>query len=139
MKENIEANRKRTTVQTYHISLIALLFLTKRIMSFLRPMLKNRCFNELEFRRMAEHAFKRRSAATTTNTVDDAKLYKTTTKNEDQFDLWSTTKMIPMKRYQFYNTLDNNALYQIVQGDLTDCCEIYKIKLQCVLIPKLLD
>jgi DNA polymerase-1 len=42
----------------------------------LRPMLKNRCtFNELEFRRMAEQfdaISKGDSAATTTNTVDDA-------------------------------------------------------------------
>jgi DNA polymerase-1 len=53
-------------------------------------MLKNRCtFNELEFRRMAEQfdAILKKGDCSNHNNTVDAKLYKTTTKNEDQFDL----------------------------------------------------
>jgi hypothetical protein len=69
-------------------------------MSFLRPMLKNRCtFNELEFRRMADNLtpFSKGDSAATTILLT-TKLYKTTTKNEDQFDLLEYYKMILMKR-----------------------------------------
>jgi DNA polymerase-1 len=88
-------------------------------------------FNELEFRRMAEQfdaIFKKGSAATVNNLVDEAKLYKKPqpkaygTKNEEQFDLFGST--IPDDdseevRHQYYNTLENTEhSYQIIQGDL---------------------
>jgi hypothetical protein len=68
--------------------LIALLFLTKRIMSFLRPMLKNRCtFNELEFRRMEQFdaIFKKAIPQQPQQILLTLSCIKTTTKNEDQF------------------------------------------------------
>ena len=85
-------------------------------------------FNELEFRRMAEQfdAIFRTPTATATEgmPVDEAKLYKKPQpKNEEQFDLFSST--IPadateeVAHQQFYNTLENTPhSYQIVQGDL---------------------
>jgi DNA polymerase-1 len=50
------------------------------------------------------------------NPVDDAKLYKTTTKKRDQFD---PVHAIRWNQYQYYNSLENTEhSYQIVQGDL---------------------
>jgi uncharacterized protein YfkK (UPF0435 family) len=67
-------------------------------------------------------------------------LKKSSKKNEDQFDLfwffgWRK------RRHQFYHTLENTEhSYQIVQGDLGEITFTkFKIKLQFVLIPKLLD
>jgi hypothetical protein len=57
-------------------------------MSFLRPMLKNRCtFNELEFRRMAEHAIQK-AIPQQPQQIVDAKLYKTTKKTKISLIFW---------------------------------------------------
>jgi hypothetical protein len=49
---------------------------------------------------MAEQfdAFSKKRFRSNHNKYYDAKLYKTTTKNEDQFDLFWNCAMIPMKR-----------------------------------------
>ncbi|MEL1239584.1 DNA polymerase I [Flavobacterium flavipallidum] len=85
-------------------------------------------FNELEFRRMAEQfdaIFKNPAQAFNNQEVpvDDTKLYKKPqAKNQDQFDLFSST--LPTHKnevvhQQFYSTLENTAhSYQIIQGDL---------------------
>ncbi|MBQ0907278.1 DNA polymerase I [Flavobacterium sp. F-328] len=82
-------------------------------------------FNELEFRRMAEQfdaIFKNPSQnSNTTEVANDAKLYKKSTKNDDQFDLFgaATTDEDATSRTAFYNTLATTPhAYQIIQGDL---------------------
>ncbi|MBC5862321.1 DNA polymerase I [Flavobacterium turcicum] len=82
-------------------------------------------FNELEFRRMAEQfdaIFKNPSQNNgTTEVTNDAKLYKKSTKNDDQFDLFgaATTDEDAVSRTTFYNTLATTPhAYQIIQGDL---------------------
>ncbi|MCF6140104.1 DNA polymerase I [Flavobacterium sp. K77] len=82
-------------------------------------------FNELEFRRMAEQfdaIFKNPSQNNNTPEVtNDAKLYKKSTKNDDQFDLFgtATTDEDAVSRTAFYNTLATTPhAYQIIQGDL---------------------
>lgn len=82
-------------------------------------------FNELEFRRMAEQfdaIFKNPSQnSNTTEVANDAKLYKKSTKNDDQFDLFgaATTDEDATSRTAFYNTLATTPhTYQIIQGDL---------------------
>lgn len=82
-------------------------------------------FNELEFRRMAEQfdaIFKNPSQNnSTTEVANDAKLYKKSTKNDDQFDLFgtATTDEDAVSRTAFYNTLATTPhAYQIIQGDL---------------------
>ena len=85
-------------------------------------------FHELEFRRMAEQfdaIFKSPSQAPQNETaaVDETKLYKKPSpKNEEQFDLFSST--LPthdseVSHLQFYSNLENTPhSYQIIQGDL---------------------
>ncbi len=82
-------------------------------------------FNELEFRRMAEQfdaIFKNPSQNnSTTDVANDAKLYKKSSKNDDQFDLFgaATTDEDATSRTAFYNTLATTPhAYQIIQGDL---------------------
>ncbi|MGZ9676862.1 DNA polymerase I [Flavobacterium sp. GNP001] len=82
-------------------------------------------FNELEFRRMAEQfdaIFKNQSQNNnTTEVANDAKLYKKSSKNDDQFDLFgaATTDEDATSRTSFYNTLATTPhAYQIIQGDL---------------------
>lgn len=82
-------------------------------------------FNELEFRRMAEQfdaIFKNPSQnSSTTEVANDAKLYKKSTKNDDQFDLFgaATNDEDASTRTSFYNTLATIPhAYQIIQGDL---------------------
>ena len=82
-------------------------------------------FNELEFRRMAEQfdaIFKKGGAPSQLNQVDEAKLYKKPTKNEDQFDLFGSTQNEESSdetRHQYYNSLENTVhFYQTIQGEL---------------------
>ncbi|MFN7099319.1 MAG: DNA polymerase I [Flavobacterium sp.] len=82
-------------------------------------------FNELEFRRMAEQfdaIFKNPSQNnSTTEVANDAKLYKKSTKNDDQFDLFgaATSGEDAVSRTAYYNTLATTPhAYQIIQGDL---------------------
>lgn len=82
-------------------------------------------FNELEFRRMAEQfdaIFKNPSQnSSTTEVANDAKLYKKSTKNDDQLDLFgaATNDEDASTRTSFYNTLATIPhAYQIIQGDL---------------------
>ena len=131
MKENIEANKEKgllsKTLATIILDCPVVFNETDYELSTPNVEKTDALFNELEFRRMAEQfdaIFKKGdSAATTTNTVDDAKLYKKPQpKNEDQFDLFGSTTANDSDeevRHQFYNTLDNTThSYQIVQGDL---------------------
>ncbi|MFV8361916.1 DNA polymerase I [Flavobacterium sp. ZT3P35] len=131
MKENIEANKEKgllsKTLATIILDCPVVFNETDYELSTPDVEKTDALFNELEFRRMAEQfdaIFKKGdSAATTTNTVDDAKLYKKPQpKNEDQFDLFGSTSANDSDeeaRHQFYNTLDNTThSYQIVQGDL---------------------
>jgi DNA polymerase-1 len=82
-------------------------------------------FNELEFRRMAEQfdaIFKKGEASTQLNQVEEAKLYKKPTKNEDQFDLFGSTQNEDTSdetRHQYYSSLENTEhFYQTIQGEL---------------------
>ena len=88
-------------------------------------------FNELEFRRMAEQfdaIFRKGGTSTQMNPVDEAKLYKKPlpkalgTKNEDQFDLFGSTKNDETSdetRHQYYSSLENTEhFYQTIQGEL---------------------
>ena len=131
MKENIEANKEKgllsKTLATIILDCPVVFNETDYELSTPNVEKTDALFNELEFRRMAEQfdaIFKKGdSAATTTNTVDDAKLYKKPQpKNEDQFDLFGSTSANDSDeeaRHQFYNTLENTThSYQIVQGDL---------------------
>ncbi|MFV8332755.1 DNA polymerase I [Flavobacterium sp. GSP14] len=131
MKENIEANKEKgllsKTLATIILDCPVVFNEPDYELSTPDVEKTDALFNELEFRRMAEQfdaIFKKGdSAATTTNTVDDAKLYKKPQpKNEDQFDLFGSTSANDSDeeaRHQFYNTLDNTThSYQIVQGDL---------------------
>ena len=131
MKENIEANKEKgllsKTLATIILDCPVVFNETDYELSTPNVEKTDALFNELEFRRMAEQfdaIFKKGdSAATPTNTVDDAKLYKKPQpKNEDQFDLFGSTSANDSDeeaRHQFYNTLENTThSYQIVQGDL---------------------
>jgi DNA polymerase-1 len=106
---------------------------------------KQMLFNELEFRRMANNLTpfsKGDSAATTTNTLTTLSCIKKTKKTKISLIFLSTSiNDSDEGRHQFYNTLDNTThSYQIVQGDLgLIAVAKFTIKLQCVLIPKLLD
>jgi DNA polymerase-1 len=82
-------------------------------------------FNELEFRRMAEQfdaIFKKGGTSTQLNQVEEAKLYKKPTKNEDQFDLFGSTQNEDTSdetRHQYYSSLENTEhFYQTIQGEL---------------------
>jgi len=82
-------------------------------------------FNELEFRRMAEQfdaIFRKGGSSTQMNPVDEAKLYKKPTKNEDQFDLFGSTQNdenSEENRHQYYSSLENTEhFYQSIQGEL---------------------
>ena len=130
MKENIEANKEKgllsKTLATILLDCPVVFDETDYELSTPDVEKTDALFNELEFRRMAEQfdaIFKKGETATTSGTVDDAKLYKKPQpKNEDQFDLFGST--IPDNtseetRHQYYNTLENTEhSYQIIQGDL---------------------
>ncbi|MFE3869862.1 DNA polymerase I [Flavobacterium sp. ZS1P70] len=130
MKENIEANKEKgllsKTLATILLDCPVVFDETDYELSTPDVEKTDALFNELEFRRMAEQfdaIFKKGGTATTSGTVDDAKLYKKPQpKNEDQFDLFGST--IPddtseETRHQYYNTLENTEhSYQIIQGDL---------------------
>lgn len=131
MKENIEANKEKgllsKTLATIILDCPVVFNETDYELSTPDVEKTDALFNELEFRRMAEQfdaIFKKGdSTATTTNPVDDAKLYKKPQpKNEDQFDLFGSITANDSDeeaRHQFYNTLENTAhSYQIIHGDL---------------------
>ncbi|MFE3846424.1 DNA polymerase I [Flavobacterium sp. LB3P45] len=130
MKENIEANKEKgllsKTLATILLDCPVVFDETDYELSTPDVEKTDALFNELEFRRMAEQfdaIFKKGGTATTSGTVDDAKLYKKPQpKNEEQFNLFGST--IPddtseETRHQFYNTLENTEhSYQIIKGDL---------------------
>jgi hypothetical protein len=55
--------------------------------------------------------YSKRNTDNTTTTTDDSKLYKTTGKNEDQFDLFGSATQMQNSNYhqQYYNTLENTT------------------------------
>ena len=131
MRENIEANKEKgllsKTLATIILDCPVVFNETDYELSTPDVEKTDALFNELEFRRMAEQfdaIFKKGgNATTTTNPVDESKLYKKPQpKNEDQFDLFgsaTTDDSSDEARHQFYSTLENTAhSYQIVQGDL---------------------
>ncbi len=131
MRENIEANKEKgllsKTLATIILDCPVVFNETDYELSTPDVEKTDALFNELEFRRMAEQfdaIFKNGGTATTTsNTIDNAKLYKKPQpKNEEQFDLFGSAIQDDSSeetRHQYYNTLENTAhSYQIVQGDL---------------------
>ena len=131
MKENIEANREKgllsKTLATILLDCPVIFDETDYELSTPDVEKTDALFNELEFRRMAEQfdaIFKKGGSATSTsNPVDETKLYKKPQpKNEEQFDLFGSAIQDDSSeetRHQYYNSLENTEhSYQIIQGDL---------------------
>ena len=130
MKENIEANKEKgllsKTLATILLDCPVVFDETDYELSTPDVEKTDALFNELEFRRMAEQfdaIFKKGNTVETSNTVDEAKLYKKLQpKSDDQFDLFGSA--IPNEdsnenHHQYYNTLENTEhSYQIIKGDL---------------------
>ena len=130
MKENIEANKEKgllsKTLAT--ILLDCPVIFNENDYELSQPDVEktDALFNELEFRRMAEQfdaIFKSPSQLEQNSSAQtDAKLYKKSTKNDDQFDLFGANDQdntSDENRNQFYSTLTNTEhSYQIIQGDL---------------------
>ncbi len=130
MKENIEANKEKgllsKTLAT--ILLDCPVVFNENDYELSKPDVEktDALFNELEFRRMAEQfdaIFKSPSPLAQNNGAEtDARLYKKSNKNEDQFDLFGSNDQDSTSdenRNQFYSTLTNTEhSYQIIQGDL---------------------